>query len=164
MKIILTGFMGAGKTSTGKALAQKIGWPYIEMDEEVLLASGRQSIREIFQKDGETRFRELEIKVARRLMRRDKVVIATGGGVVMNRIILDYLKERGKVFFLDADFRVIKKRLSGDKTRPLFQNCKEAKALYQFRLPLYRQYADYCIDANGTAQEASREIRRKLKL
>ncbi len=127
MRIILIGFMGAGKSSVAKALEKKLGINMIEMDDLVVKKSGRRMVKEIFSKDGEIRFRELEIQTAKELMKKEGIVISTGGGVVMNKIIIDFLKEKGRVIFLKASFETIKKRLVNDKERPLFQNRKNAR-------------------------------------
>jgi shikimate kinase len=88
------------------------------------------------------------------------MVFSTGGGVVLNKIILDYFKSAGaQVIFLDAQFETIASRLSGDASRPLFQNILQAKQMYDFRIPLYRQYADAVVDANrGTPDEIAERI------
>lgn len=153
MKVTLIGFMGSGKSSVGQMLARKLKHNYIEMDFLVLKESGRESITEIFEKDGEAVFRKLETDVARNLQDKDNTIIATGGGIVMNKGTLDYVKSNGTVVFLDTTFRTIEKRLEGDTTRPLFQNKEKAKELYTFRKPLYAQYADITIETNNKIVE-----------
>jgi shikimate kinase len=119
------------------------------MDELILKKSGRRSVGEIFEKDGEITFRELEIAVAKDTGRRmDKAIVSTGGGVVVNRINLDYLKTKGKVFYLKTSFRVIKSRLKGDCIRPLFKNKSMAKKLFEMRQSLYKAYADFSINTD----------------
>ena len=149
MKIVLIGFMGAGKTTVGKEIAKKIHLPFVEMDELVLKKSGRKTINDIFQNKGEPYFRELEIAVAKKLKDKNNMVVSTGGGVVMNKIIIDYLKTGGVVFYLNSSFQTAVKRLINFTDRPLFKNKKKAKKLYDFRQPLYKQYADYIINTNN---------------
>jgi len=157
--IILIGFMGSGKTTIPQILNQKTQFKVIEMDDLILKASKRKNINEIFAKDGELKFRELEIAVAKKLALKEKLIISTGGGVVMNKIILDYLKQKGVVFFLQTNFITIKKRLKNDQVRPLFKNKKMVFALYQFRQPLYQKYADFIINTdNKKPNQIAKEI------
>ena len=81
MKIILTGFMATGKTSTGKALSQRTGYPFIDTDDLIVEREG-MSITQIFQEKGEPYFRELERSIVSEVSKQDKVVIAPGGGAI----------------------------------------------------------------------------------
>src|SRR5438445_691819 len=121
MNIILIGFMGSGKTSVARMLEERTKMSFIEMDAIVVQASGRKTVNEIFERDGELRFRELEIETAKKVANNHDVIISTGGGVVMNKIIIDYFKKNGTIIFLDTPFKTIQQRLSGDTSRPLFQ-------------------------------------------
>lgn len=150
MKISLIGFMGSGKTSVGEILAKKLGYDMLEMDLEILKISDSDDINGIFASKGELHFRELEIKAAKKLVNKNNIVISTGGGVVMNKIILDYLHENnGSIIFLNTSFNEIQKRLEGDDSRPLFKDKLTAKALYNFRQALYEEYSDYTINTDG---------------
>jgi len=164
MKLILIGFMGAGKTSVSKLLAEKLKLSVLELDDLVLKNSDRSSINQIFQKDGETNFRQLEINQAKKLANLKNAVISTGGGVVINKIILDYLKtNQGQVIFLKTSFNVLKKRLLNDSTRPLFSNKAKAKNLLLFRQPLYQHYADLTISTNNlTINQVVNKIIKKI--
>lgn len=163
MKVILIGFMGSGKSIVGRTLAHLIEEPFIEMDELVLNASKRTTIPEIFTKDGETAFRELEIEAARSLMALQNGVVSTGGGVVMNKIIIDYLRVNARVIFLEASFQIVLERIGEEKTRPLFTDRRSLKKLYDLRLPLYRAYADAIVQTDGKPIGAvTEEIRRLL--
>lgn len=149
MKIILIGFMASGKSVVGRMLAHLLETPLIETDERVVAASKRQSVKEIFAIDGETAFREMEIELARSLRSVADAVIATGGGAVMNKIILDYLRANGTVVFLAASFQAILQRIRKENTRPLFTDRESLKKLYDTRLPLYRAYADAIVSTDG---------------
>ncbi len=152
--------MGSGKTEVGKMLSEKLEEKYSEMDILLLEKSGEKSINDIFEKFGEIRFRELEIAVAKDLQEEIQGVIATGGGVVMNKIIIDYLKQHdGVVIYLKTSFDHICERLQGDMTRPLFKDREKAKELYAFREPLYRHYANITIETeNKTVDSIADEL------
>ena len=160
-RIILTGFMGSGKSVVADRIAKFLGLEKVEMDEIVLAKSGRKSINEIFAKDSEGKFRKLEAKVADELGKKENVVIATGGGVGINKKILKKLA--GTKVFLDTPFAEITKRLEGDDSRPLFRDQKRAKKLFNERLPKYRANADYIVltggkDIDEVAREASMNL------
>ena len=139
--------MGAGKTTVAKLLANKLSQEFIDMDSMLLQKSGRSSIEEIFEKDGEVYFRELEIELAKELKNKTNAIISAGGGVIMNKIILDYLKPNSTVFFLKNSFETSRRRVRNNQ-RPLFQDIQKAQELYQFRLPLYTYYADKTIETD----------------
>ncbi len=165
MKIILIGFMGAGKTTVAKIIAKKLKLEMIDMDSIVLGKSGRKSINEIFEKDGEAKFRKIEQEVAKDVSKKDDVIISTGGGVVMNPLIMDYLRANGTTVYLSSSFDKIKKRVSLKKVRPpLFQNIKSAKKLFDLRSPLYERYANLNIETdNKDIYDVAKEIIGRLK-
>lgn len=165
MKIALIGFMGSGKTEVGNLLAKKLGRNYIEMDFLVLQKSGESSINEIFKKEGETHFRALEMAVSEDLEHEKNAVIATGGGVVLNKGIIDNLKQdNGVVIYLHTSFEDVCKRLKGDMTRPLFADKEKAKELYTIRKPLYELYADMTIEtAHKSIERVADEIAATIK-
>lgn len=147
-KITLIGFMRSGKTSVSIELGKKLQIPRIEMDDIILQMSGRKSVSEIFDKDGEIKFRELEIRISRKLKNNKNIIISAGGGIIMNKINLDYLKQNDSVIFLKTSFEIIKKRLKQDTTRPLFRDLVKAKKLYDFRQSLYLEYANLVINTD----------------
>lgn len=142
MKIVLIGFMGTGKSSAAPLLAKALGLEAVEMDDLIVDRAGGRSIADIFAKDGETAFRELEAKVGKDLLGRDRVVISTGGGVVMNEELMDSLITGALVVSLNASFETAFRRASsGNGIRPLLTDKGQARALYELRQPLYSNYA-----------------------
>jgi shikimate kinase len=142
--------MGTGKTAAGKALAQRLGKEFIELDALIELKAGK-TIPEIFQQDGEIAFRELEIGVTKEVSQRKNAVIACGGGVVLNKINIDRLRKECLIVYLAASPRVILKRTSGDENRPLLKTTERAlriRELLKFRKPFYERAADITINTS----------------
>lgn len=166
MKIILIGFMGSGKSSVTRTLSQLLQLPLLEMDEVVYQKTDTKSMHEVFAKGGELLLRETEIVIAREYMYAENLLISTGAGIVMNKIILDYLKHRNaKVFFLNASLQLVTERLAGDVSRPLFKDQGQIKSLYDLRQPLYLAYADKVVDVkkksiHEIAQEIAADLRK----
>lgn len=149
--IAIIGFMGTGKTVVGQALAGKLGKKFIEMDSLIEQKAGK-SIPEIFQQDGEIAFRELEIEVIREVSAGENLVIACGGGVVLNKINIDRLRKNSIIVYLTASPGVILRRtLSQGETRPLLNvkdKASEIRELLKFRKPFYERAADMKIDTS----------------
>ena len=149
--IALIGFMGTGKTGVGKALAKKLGKEFIELDALIEQKAGK-TIPEIFQQDGEIAFRELEIEVTKEVSPKKNVVIACGGGLVLNKINIDRLKKENLVVYLTASPEVILKRtLSDSNERPLLEvadRTSTVEELLKFRQPFYERAAEITIDTS----------------
>ena len=149
--IALTGFMGVGKTAVGKALAKKLDKRFVELDSLIEQKAGK-SIPDIFQQDGVVAFRELEIEVTKEVSREKNLVIACGGGIVLNKINIDRLRKESIIVYLTASPRAILKRTSGDENeRPLLNTPNKALAvreLLSFRKPFYERAADVRIDTS----------------
>ncbi|MGE5707624.1 MAG: 3-dehydroquinate synthase [Bacteroidota bacterium] len=148
--IALVGFMGTGKTSVGKALAERLGWPYRDSDEWIEKKEG--SIPAIFENQGEAAFRDFETEALRTLTN-ERCVLATGGGAVLreeNRALL----ERGLVVVLDASLATIEERVNASD-RPLRGRLKE---LYEARQPLYRAFPFHFEAEKATPEEIARQI------
>ncbi|MFC1666870.1 shikimate kinase [Candidatus Omnitrophota bacterium] len=160
--IVLVGFMGTGKTTTGKLLAKRLNREFLELDEIIEKKEGI-SIREIFEKKGEPYFREIERNVIREVMHKKEVVMSAGGGAIVDEENLRNLKKNGVVVCLEASPEVILKRTEGILTRPLLNvtdSKKKIEELLKKRKACYKK-ADFCIDTNNlSAEEAVEEIAR----
>jgi 3-dehydroquinate synthase len=140
--------MGAGKTTIGRILARKLGKRFIDSDHEIEARTGA-SIPWIFEIEGEESFRRREAEVIRDLCAEDAVVLATGGGAVLNPETRASLKARGIVIYLRANVSSIMLRTAHDKSRPLLQTADPRRKLEELLLqrePLYREIAEVVID------------------
>jgi shikimate kinase len=157
--IYLIGFMGAGKTTVSKQLAEELSVAHYDTDQKIIEFAGK-SINDIFASEGEGKFREIESSILKKMPKSD-AVIATGGGIVLAEINRQHMKENGLVIFLYAEMDEILQRLAGDDSRPLLQkNIQEAaRTLYDSRLSLYRQAAHFEVNTSGKSiQEIISEI------
>ncbi len=165
--VALIGFMGTGKTAVGRVLAEKLNKEFVELDALIEQKAGK-SIPEIFRQDGEITFREIEIEVAREIASKSNLVIACGGGLVLNKINIDRLKEESVIVYLTASPDIILKRtLSGGETRPLLDvsdRASEIRELLSFRRPFYQRAADIEINTSKLDVDAvAEQIIVKLK-
>ena len=165
--IALIGFMGSGKTAVGQALAKRLGMKFIELDALIEKTAGK-TIPQMFQQNGEIAFRELEIEVTREVAREKNCVIACGGGIVLNKINIDRLREGARIVYLIASPSVILKRvLKQAGQRPLLAVDNPAQAireLLKFRKPFYERAADIKINTSKLDIAAvAEQIIEKLK-
>lgn len=140
--------MGAGKTTVGRALAKRLGKAFCDSDREIEARTGVR-VAVIFDIEGEAGFRRRESEVIEQLTAMDDVVLATGGGAVLDPSNRDHLKTRGFVIYLHAQPLVLCQRTRSDKSRPLLQADDprdRLEKLYVERDPLYREVADLVID------------------
>lgn len=148
--LALIGFMATGKSAVGQALAKKLGRKFVELDLLIERKAGKP-VAEIFQQDGEIAFRELEIEATRQVTSEKNLVIACGGGIVLNKINVDRLREGAIIVYLTSSPAVILKRVSGDEGRPLLKTDDKAlkiRELLVFRRPFYERAADIKIDTS----------------
>ncbi|WP_162890832.1 shikimate kinase [Suicoccus acidiformans] len=147
--IVLIGLPGSGKSTLGKLLADELNCTYYDMD-CVIEDNLNQSIISIFKDKGEAYFREIEYNVADKITKHNQAsVIATGGGVVTMQKTMVVLKENGYTIFLNRPLNKIYADIE-TKNRPLLRdNIFRLESLYNQRIHLYREYADYIIDNNG---------------
>ncbi len=162
--IVLTGFMGAGKTSVSAELARLTGFACVEVDEEIERSAG-MSIPEIFLKFGEPRFREMETEEIKRAASKRGAVISTGGGAVMKEENMEALRAGGVVVYLRTEPRTVLERTSGNSDRPLLQVAdpmKKIEELLAKRKPYYER-ADIIVDTDGkNPREVAEEILDRL--
>jgi|LSQX01.3.fsa_nt_gb shikimate kinase len=149
--IILIGFMGSGKSSVGKRLAEKLGYNFRDTDEMIVATEGLE-IQEIFRKYGEVLFRNLEttllVSITDTL---EKTVLSTGGGIPTIDRNINLLRVMGQLIYLQASKNTIIERLAGDTTRPLLmgENPKERiEKLLNERRPIYERAADVIINTD----------------
>jgi shikimate kinase len=138
--IVLVGLMGAGKTSVGRRLAEKLDIPFVDADHEIELAAGK-TITEIFADHGEEYFREGERRVITRLLENGLQVLATGGGAFMNDETRGRIKENAVSLWLKADLEILLKRVAKRNDRPLLKDDPEGvmRALIAKRYPVYAE-------------------------
>ncbi len=158
--IALIGFMGTGKTAVGQLLAKKLNRKFIELDWSIEEQAGKP-IPEIFRDDGEIAFRELEIEATRKIAGENHCVIACGGGLVLNKINIDRLRESGKTVYLTASPAAILRRTSAEAgTRPLLMVDNPARTIRELmkaRKPFYELAADITINTSKLEADAVAE-------
>ena len=150
--ICLVGFMGTGKSTAGKIVAQQLGKRYIETDAIIEEKAGK-SIPEIFSEDGELRFRELEIETIHEASSNVDTVFSLGGGAVLNQINVMYMRQSSVIICLTARPDVIFQRISNDgkEKRPLLAKddpLQEIKKLLATRAPFYAAATDLIIETS----------------
>jgi shikimate kinase len=146
--LFLVGMMGAGKTTVGRHLASRLGKSFYDTDREIETRTGVR-VAVIFDVEGEAGFRRREAEVVDRITGLDNIVLATGGGAVLDPQSRENLRTRGFVIYLHAQPRSLWQRTRNDKSRPLLQGgdpLQRLEALYSIRDPLYRGIADLVID------------------
>jgi shikimate kinase len=166
MLLVLTGFMGSGKSSVGKVVAERLGLRFVDLDAEIVAASGC-SINDTFARDGELAFRTLESsRLEQILLAGEGRVLATGGGTVISAQNRTLMRSRGVVINLKVTLEQVLARLSGCSDRPLLAGkdaAKRAKALMDEREQYYAD-ADIRIDTDGkSVEDVAAEILCRLK-
>lgn len=170
--VALTGFMGAGKTTVGRALATLLDWSFFDLDYEIELRQ-KLLVRELFQLHGEAGFREIETGTLRCVLQQASgpTVIALGGGTFVRQENAELLRQRGaQVIYLETAIDELQERCrvadqnSPENPRPLAATHEGFHALYAQRLPYYRT-AELTVNANGKdAEGLAREIALNLQL
>lgn len=153
MKIILIGLMGAGKTTIGKELSNKLNLRFIDMDDEIEKQS-KMSIVDIFEKYGENRFREIESKLLEKIALEDDIIISTGGGIIKIDDNCKLLKKQDNVVFLNGSIDTLVKNVSNDiYKRPLLKDSTDLyikiEELLSERYEKYKESSNIIIDINN---------------
>jgi thiamine-phosphate diphosphorylase len=136
-RIYLVGFMGAGKTTVGRRIAERLGRAFVDVDSEIERASGR-TIRALFEESGEAAFRERESEFLQGTASVPDAVVATGGGTFALEGNRSAIARLGVPVLLDAPIAVVRARLAGKTDRPLFTSLEQLEALFAARSPFYR--------------------------
>lgn len=159
--IYLIGFMGAGKTTVAKELVKRLDARLVEMDQQIEKEQGI-AITEIFEKYGESHFRDLETEFLRRLATEEQLVVSCGGGSVLRDENAALMKEQGCIILLSATPETIYGRVKNSTNRPILNgnmNVEYIRDLMEKRRERYEAVADVCIKTDGkTIREVCEEI------
>lgn len=156
--IFLIGYRGSGKTTVGRVLAARLGWDFVDADALLEERAGK-TIRDIFATQGESAFRDLESEILGELAKRSRIVVATGGGLVLREQNRATLKQSGFVAWLSADAATLWARIQADSStaarRPNLSSggFAEVEQMLAVRLPLYRMCADVEVPVTAMSPE-----------
>jgi shikimate kinase len=156
--IFLVGYRATGKSTVARLLAERLGWAWVDADEVLERRHGR-TIRQIFAEEGEAGFRDKEAAIVEELCRGERLVVATGGGVVLRAENRQRLRAAGRVVWLTADAQTIWERLQRDpmtrERRPALTvgGRAEVEELLRVREPHYRECAEVTVDTRGRSPE-----------
>lgn len=148
--IILIGLMGSGKTTVGKLLSRQFRWPFYDSDQEIVRKTG-VSIPTIFEMEGEVGFRLREEQMIAELVQQSRIILATGGGVVLSEKNRQQLVQHGIVVYLRGTVDELWQRTRHDTNRPLLQVADPKACLAELhaqRDPLYREIADVLVETS----------------
>ncbi|MBQ6847890.1 MAG: shikimate dehydrogenase [Clostridia bacterium] len=151
--IVLIGMPGVGKTTIGKELAKALDKEFVDTDDEIVKKEAIL-IPEIFATKGEGYFRQLESEVIKEISAKQGLVIATGGGAILNSLNIDLLKENGTVYFLDRNVEDI----VATSDRPLSSNREDLLKRYEERYPIYLSSADFKVNCTSDVQKNIKEV------
>ncbi len=150
-RILLVGMMGAGKTTTGRLVAERLGWEYLDSDAEVERETGA-TVPDLFVRDGESAFRDVETRVLRSACENDApLVFSVAGGAVLRAENRALLRASGRVVWLRARVETLARRVGKGEGRPLLDGNPAAalRTLDAVRRPLYAEVADVVVDVDG---------------
>ncbi len=156
--IVLIGMPSSGKSTIGKAIAQKLGMSFADSDEEIVKATG-MSIPEIFEKYGESEFRRMESEVILELSKKQNCVIATGGGAVLNAENVRLLSQNGRIYFIDRPLS----SLLATSDRPLSSSREALEKRYNERYEIYKKSCHFHLKASDDIDENAEKIIEEFK-
>ena len=143
MKLFLMGYMGSGKSTLGKLLAKKLKWNFIDLDKYIEKQTGKK-IASIFEKDGEVRFREIEHECLKKLLNKDNIVLALGGGTPCFHNNINLINQNGISVYLEANIDTLTERLIKDKNkRPLIWDLNKTELKYFIKTNLKKRIFFY---------------------
>lgn len=157
--IVLIGMPASGKTTLGKMLAKSLDREFIDTDAEIVKSEGK-SIPEIFAADGECGFRRIESRIIKAVSAKSSVVIATGGGAVLDPVNVRFLKQNGVIVLLDRPIEDI----PATPDRPLSNDREKLERLYKERMPIYTAAADKRVSITGTKEQNRDRILKELNI
>ncbi len=160
INIVLTGFMGVGKTAVGREAAAQLGRPFVDVDDLIVEEAG-VTIPEIFEQQGEAHFRRLERKVLRRLAAEQGQVIATGGGALVDAANRELMTRTSLVVCLSATVSAIEERIGDDVNRPMLATPDRQQRIVDLLTQRAAAYAEipYRIDTTGrSVQDVAAEV------
>lgn len=166
--IILVGYMGCGKTTVGKSIAEATKYTFADTDEMIVAQQGR-SISDIFAQDGEPAFRDMETALLVKMLteKNDTCVISTGGGMPVQKENRNLLRQLGTVVYLRVKPETVYERIKGDTMRPLLQcenPMERIREMIKSRNPAYEEAAELVIDVDDlTQREVAEQIIRKTE-
>ena len=166
MNIFIVGPMGSGKSTVGKIISSELFLTFLDTDEEIETRTGA-SIDWIFDLEGEEGFRKRESKILDEMVKKNSIVLSTGGGIILSEHNRELLSSRGSVFYLETPIEIQLERTSKDKDRPLLKEGdpgKILKKLHEERQALYENVADHIVKTeNKSSQEVASEIIKLIK-
>ena len=167
MNIFIVGPMGSGKSTVGKIISSELFLNFFDTDDEIEERTGA-SIDWIFDLEGEEGFRKRESEILEEMVKKNSIVLSTGGGIILSKANRELLSSRGTVFYLSTPISTQVDRTSKDKDRPLLKigNPNEILAkLQEEREDLYKAVSDHIIDTeNKSSQEVASEIIKVVKI
>jgi shikimate kinase len=169
MNLFLIGYRCSGKTTIGKSIATAMGWSFVDSDIRVIKACGK-SIQEIIDTDGWNAFRRMERSTIKQICTKDRQVVATGGGVVLNADNIKAMKTSGMLIWLDASAGIIRKRMLADKNSGRFRpaltergRIGEIEGVLLQRKPYYESASDFFVQTDDlTPAEITRKIIERI--
>jgi shikimate kinase len=151
LNVYLIGMMGCGKSTTGKLLAQQLGYQFFDTDDLITQATGL-TVSRIFAESGEAEFRKIETQILSELSAYTRLVVATGGGIVLERMNWSHIQQ-GLVIWLEVEPETLLNRLKEDTTRPLLQNADPQQTLKTLLAQRNHLYAQADIKVSVEAQD-----------
>jgi shikimate kinase len=161
--IYLLGFMGVGKSTIGALLAERLRWPFIDLDATIAAGQGT-TIRQMFEQSGEPFFRQIEHVALLEASKAEPAVIALGGGTFAQKANFDFIREMGApTVWLDCPIDELRRRCKGKTDRPLFRDPASFARLFEERLPFYR-LAQFRVATEGITPEQVVDAILKLQI